>query len=445
MVEVSSWPSTDLNCAPWSVHCKQHHTYSACRKSGLYASSLSLTLAGVTPGPRSLNFACMPFVNEDVPDTGPARLAEEHQRLVAWMKASRVGVMEYLTHRVVDADMPAALYYIEGLGMGAGQRFAMVRGDAIYLVCVYRDAEKPADDRSVSRVQEVSVPESTPMSRGAIESLLTEALRDYYEAHPYMMCMAFWSGTATAAFDWSATRWVVRPRKYSLLYWRTECAGWWQKFRFGSWPRIWGMVTSPLVAALSLAAFAWTGGTWLVVLAGTWLSWRLLQYEADWSLGAWMLGQRKYRNPFGHLLGLGRQMDPKPLPALKVRIERIDGEPMTRIVRVVNRSLVPVPYISIGASSLAELLAPGLIERLRQQGRQRNIDTKELERHFSPMEKKWLWPGQSFASRHHLLADFPLSVQPPQVQAVVDISRFVSGESRSGPTTFLLEVEESSP
>jgi hypothetical protein len=388
----------------------------------------------------------MAFVNEDVPDMGPVALAKEHRKLVAWMKDSHVGAIEYLNQRMVDLDLAAALYYIEGLGMGYGQRFALVRGDSIYSVSVYRCTEKPAAGPSAGRVDEVSLPESAPMSRSSIESLLADALRDYYEAHPYMMHMAFSTGAGAAAFDWSGVRWVVRPRKYSLLYCRTRSARVWREFRSSFWPRIWAPVTSPLAAALSLAVFTWTGGGWTTAFAGAWLSLRLLQYKTDWRLSAWMLGRLKYRNPVGHLRVLSRMLSPEPLAALTVRVEPIEGNPMVRIVRVVNRSWVPVPYVSVGTHSLAQLLAPGLIELLRRQEQQQGaIDTKELERHFPGMVKKWLWPGQSFASHHHLLADFPLSTQPRQIEALVDISRFVSGETRSGPTSFLLNVEGSSP
>lgn len=94
----------------------------------------------------------MAFIAEDVPDLGPAELADEHRRLVAWMKASRVGVVEYLKQRMVDPELPAAFYYVEGLGMGDGQRFALVRGDAIYLVSVYWGTRKAADEHAAVRV-----------------------------------------------------------------------------------------------------------------------------------------------------------------------------------------------------------------------------------------------------------------------------------------------------
>jgi hypothetical protein len=381
----------------------------------------------------------MAFVEEDIPAAGSTELAVEHRSLVGWMTASRVGVPEYLRHRMVDPELRAALYYIEGLGMGDGQRFALVRGNAIYLVSVYRD--KRSAGNLGGRVADVSVPEFAPMSRGAIQSLLDDALRDYYEAHPYMMRWAVSANKEAAELDWRGARWDVRPRQYSMLYWRTRCGRAWQGFRARYWPRVWRTLTSPLVAALSLTASALTTGGWLVALCGAWLALRMLQYETDWRLGAWMIGQLRYRHPLGHLYPLGRSMNPQPLEALKVRVEPLQGQPMMRIVRVVNRSWVPVPYVSVGSHSLAQMLAPGLIELLRRQGAQRVIDGKELERHFPGMVKKWLWPGQSFACRHHLLADFPHSLRPPPVEAVVSVSRFVSGERRSGPATFLLDVE----
>lgn len=324
--------------------------------------------------------------------------------------------------------------------MSDGQRFALVRGDAIYLVSVVRDRTRPNEGSPALCVREVSVPESAPMSRGSIESLLGAALHDYYQAHPYMLR----AGTGTAAFDWSGARWVIRPRKHSLLYWRTACTREWREFRARVWPRVWGALSSPLAASLALAAFAWTGDRWAMALAGAWLALRLLQYETDLSLGAWMLGRVKYRHPLGHMQVTARLMNPQPLAALKVRVEPIAGEPMTRMVRVVNRSWLPVPYVSIGTHSLARLLAPGLIEQVRRMDGQGFADPKELECHFPGMVRKWLWPGQSFTSRHHLLAEFPPTMQQRQVEAVVTISRLLSGETRRGAATFLVDVEGSS-
>lgn len=322
--------------------------------------------------------------------------------------------------------------------MGDGQRFALVRGDAIYLVSVVTDRQRPREGSPALCIREVSLPESAPMSRGAIENLLGGALRDYYQAHPYMLR----AGTGTAAFDWRGARWVIRPRKHSLLYWRTACTREWGEFRAHVWPPIWRALSSPLAASLALAASAWMGDRWAMVLAGAWLALRLLQYETDLSLGAWMLGRVKYRHPLGHLQVMGRVMNPQPLAALKVRVEPIAGEPMIRTVRVVNLSWLPVPYVSIGTHALARLLAPGLIEQVRRANHQGFVDPKEVERHFPGMAKRWLWPGQSFTSRHHLLAEFPPSVQQHQVEAVVTISRLLSGETRRGAATYLLDVEK---
>lgn len=383
----------------------------------------------------------MAFVIEDVAEDGPAGLVEEHQTLVAWIKASRAGHIEYLRSRMVDPDLPAALYYIEGIGMGDGQRFALVRGTAIYLVSVCRVAGKPAAGSPAARVLEVSLPEGAPMNRGSIQSLISVALRDYYEAHSYMMHAALWITADAAAFDWSGARWVVRPRKYSLLYWSIECSKGWRELRTRRWPQFMRTMTSPLAAASTLAAFAWQGLGWPVALAGAWLSLRMLQYETELRLGHWVIGQVKYRHPLGFSVALARLTQPVPLAVLKVQVEPVAGRPMMRTVRIVNRSWVPVPYVSIGAHSLAKLLAPGLVEQLRQRAKQSGSDPQALDRDFPPMVKKWLMPGQSFARNHHLQADFPISMQSPQVEAIVTVPRFVSGEPRRGPTSFLLEVQ----
>lgn len=379
----------------------------------------------------------MAFVEEDIPEAGPSTLVKEHQALVAWGKASRVRVIQYFPDRMVDPDVPAALYHIGGLGMSEGGRFALVCGDAIYLASVWYGTV-----RSGGRVGEVSVPESAPMSRAAIEGLLADALGAYFEAHPWMRPAGVGAGTEKVPLDWSTARWEVRPREYSRLYWRTRCAGWWRVFRSRWWPRAWASMTSPLVAALSLAALAWMDNRLGVALAIVWLTLRLLQYNRDLRFDAWVVGQVKFRHPMGRVLVLNRMLNPRPLTALKVRIEQVEGEPMTRMVRVVNRCWVPVAYVSIGAHELADLLAPGLLAQLRREAGQNRLDSKELERTFPAMIKKWLWPGQSFGVRHHLLNGFPPGTPSGQVEAIVNISRFVSGEPRSGAAVFLLEVED---
>lgn len=386
----------------------------------------------------------MAFLKDDVPKDGPVEFAEEHWRLVAWMKEHGIGVIEYLNRRMVDRDARAALYYIQGQGMGVGQDFAMVRGHDIYLVSVYLPEEKSALGAPSMRVSEVSLPEFAALDRDAVQRLLASALHDYYESHCYMWPLSFLPVAESRSFDWTDARWVVRPEKHSLLYWRTQVAGRWSKFQILWWPQIRGTTCSPLVAALALAGLAWNGGGWPMILAGVWLIARLLKYDSDWRLGPWMLGRVKFIHPFAHLWALDPLMNPRPLATLKVRIECVESEPMVRVVRVVNQSFLPVRFVSISHHSLAGLLAPGLIESLRRKRPDGGIDSKdskELERKFPSMTKKWLWPKQSFARRHRLFEEFPLTTQTREVRAVVSISRFVSGERRSGTGSFMLEVD----
>lgn len=386
----------------------------------------------------------MAFMMEDVPESGPTSLVKEHWKLVEWIKASRIGVIEYLRHRMIDPVLPAALYYIEGFGMGEGKIFALVRGDAIYVAYVSWGNVPSAGGSYVGRIQEVSLPESSPMSRGAIEGLFTDALGDYFEAHPYMN-RYIWEDTGRVTFDWSATRWVVRPRKYSRLYWRTKFTKGWNKFRTRLWPQIWASISSPLVATLSFTALAWTGNRWPMVLAGVWLVLRLLPYEKRWRLGDWMIGQKKFRNPLEILHVIGRTQVWPPLKALTVRVEPVEGDAMTRLICVFNRSWVPVTFVSISADALADLLAPELIAQMRREAGQGGINMKEVERMFPTMTKRWLWPRHSFERRYHLLDGFPPSARPSGIKAIVSISRLVSGEPNHGLTSFLLEVEDAAP
>lgn len=246
-------------------------------------------------------------------------------------------------------------------------------------------------------------------------------------------------------FDWSATRWVVRPGKYSLLYWRSKFAKGWGGFRARLWPQIWTFISSPLVAALSLTALTWTGNRWPMVLVGVWLVLRLSQYEARWRLGDWMIGREKFRDPLEIFRILGRVQESPPLTALTVRVEPVEGDAMARLVRVFNRSWVPVTFVSISSDALADLLAPGLIAQMRREAGQGGIDMKEVERMLPTMTKRWLWPLQSFERRYQLLDGFPPSTRPSRIKAAVSISRLVSGEPSRGLAFFLLEVEDAEP
>jgi hypothetical protein len=227
-------------------------------------------------------------------------------------------------------------------------------------------------------------------------------------------------------FDWSATRWVVRPRKYSLLYWRSKFAKRWGGFRARLWPQIWTFISSPLVAALSLTALDWTGNRWPMVLVGVWLVLRLSQYEAHWRLGDWMIGRKKFRDPLEIFRILGRLQESPPLTALTVRVEPVEGDAMARLVR---------SSIGLGAGDIRLYLRrrasrsprAGADRADAQEAGQGGIDMKEVERMFPSMTKRWLWPLQSFERRYHLLDGFPSSTRPSRIKATVSISRLVSG------------------
>ena len=386
----------------------------------------------------------MSFILEEVSDGVPNNLVEEHWRLVAWMKAHRVGAYERLHTRMVNLNESAALYYIEGFGMGRGAKFALVRGEEIYVTPVYSTDGRQIAEAPAIRVSDVSLPEFSVLDRDAIKDLLTDALSGYCEMHQGTIGIAFGSNEGSWFLDWTVARWVVRPNKYSLLYWRKALEKRWHFFQKVRWQRIWSTLSSPLTASLALTGSALTGSRWSVALAGVWLTLRTLQYNTEWRLSSWVLGQVKFRDPLHMFQLLNRNQNPSRLSALKVRIERIELEPSVCRVRIVNCTFVPLPFVSIGAYSLAELLAPGLKEALQRENSHQAFDDtmKELESKFPTMTKRWLWPRQSFASTHRLLANFPPATNVRAVMAFVDIPRFVSGEPRSGMTSFLLEIEE---
>ncbi len=106
-----------------------------------------------------------------------------------------------------------------------------------------------------------------------------------------------------------------------------------------------------------------------------------------------------------------RLMEPRPLGALKVtlsRSRRTQTDDLT--LTVLNTSWYPVTYLSISAKEVADLVAPGFSDALRD-ANAGAIDAKALHAVFPDLQRRWLLPRQAarwqvrtregFRSRHH--------------------------------------------
>lgn len=382
----------------------------------------------------------MSFAFEEIGKTGPANLIAEHQLLVDWVKQHpTIGVLEYLSHRMIDADARAAFYYIAGLGMGDGQRFAIVHRRGIFVFDVYRDkrilAETACPQVIVSRI---SVPEDAELPRSELLQLVREALTAYIKHHEFL-----WLIGNEVPVSFASTQWIVRPRKHSRLYWRSRTTAWWNKQKPRA-IRLRGIVTGPLAATLALllsVALLMSKvdiPLWIVALSGIWLVLRLMQYDDDYVTGYWFIGVPKLRSPLLAFRKMSRMLKPRPLPELKVSIVVSDAERLACTIKVTNTTLFPIPYISISTHALADLLAPGFTESLRAKNGG-GIDANDL-RAYSRVTRRWMLPRQTVNWHLPLLETHPLGELKQQIEAIVSISRYVSGEPKSGPTSYLLPI-----
>lgn len=383
----------------------------------------------------------MSFDAEKIAKTGPTDLIAEHLLLVDWVKKNpNRGGVEYLDHRVIDKDAHVALYYICGIGMGDGQSFALVRGRNIFFFdAVSKRTQNPEANTISKNVSQISVPEDAKLSQKEIERLIGSALAAYTNAYGFM-----WSLHGNTSVSFESTRWLVIPKKYSRLYWLEKGTVWLNRQK----PRVTtlsNVLTSPFAALLLLSislASAMSDAnnpSWIVILSGAWLAERLMQYDDDYLIRYWFFGLPKLKNPLSALKPMRRLMNPRPLIGLAVSVDKPNKDCSVCTISITNRTFFPVPYLSIGPSDLAELLAPGFMNYLRLKNKGA-VNTNELESVYSGLVKKWILPRQTVKWSVPLLKEFPLADLKPEVTAIVTISRYVSGEPKRGPASYLLPV-----
>lgn len=355
------------------------------------------------------------------------------------------GHISYLNHRVADITLKVAVYYVQGLGMGDGQRFAMVFGRHIVSFDVLKVWRTPDFVTTPLRVGSVEIPEDLDGQREMLKDIFAKALAVYDQKYSFTLC-----GPTQLVLDYQDTRWKIIPRDFSWLFWKEKLAAIWSKNKLKL--RLAGnYLTCPLLMLMLLALLAYlllTGfdvPIWSIVVVAAWFFHCLDRYDDDDRFTYWLVGitKIKSKNSLASMAKLAqisqRLMNPVPLRALTVhvRLERENAKFCT--IQLKNNSWFFVPYVSIGGSGIASTVAPGFTESLRAQNNGA-IDTKKLDVVYPSLVRKWLLPWQTVHWKINLLDEFPMHRTPTQIAAFVNISKRASGEKKHRPNSFLLPV-----
>lgn len=383
----------------------------------------------------------MAFEVDNCPPGGPTELVAEHQCLVDLLQRHpHWGCLDYLNQRFIDRARGAALYYIQGFGMGHGRTFALVQDKQIVRFDVTRAMRASDSTQQTIDITTLTIPEQLDAKRSDIQSLIKDALVAYNQEKPF----AFWYLGKTGV-NFEKARWILIPQRYSKLYWREKATTWWAKQK-PKLARLRDFLTSPLIALVALGgllARAWMEANvpvWALILSGTWLCWRLNRYDGDYVFRFWFIGQARFKNALlASSLVMQRIMEPVPLKAMAVEVHFAPDHLRSCTVKVGNTTVFPVPFLSIGAYDLADLLAPGFTDALRAKNGGA-INAKDMESAFPCLQRKWLLPRQTVTWQVPLLNDYPPKDPGPEINAIVTISRLVSGESKHGPRVYCLPV-----
>jgi len=378
----------------------------------------------------------MTYELEDLDGREPVRLLAEHRQLVQWLtEHPRVGHLDYLNSRLADFENGLALYYIRGM-MGAAKTFALVRGNDIVVFDAARDSRSAARSAAIGRV---SVPETSTFSRHEIQALIASAFSAYVQAHG----MPPFHRDLTADFE--RVRWEVRPARYSRLYFKRLIGEWARRQRPRS-QRLRDGLKSPLAALLLLGLTGlwpvpedWGWGQRLpMLLSAAWLIRSLLRYDSAYLIGPWFVGIRKLRNPM-HVFGaLGRVLEPKALSVLSAAVDptRLADASVVRIT-ITNHSLWLISHLIVPRSCLANLLSPQCLEAFKAG----QLDQKTFDARMPQLRRRWLLPYRSASWSVNVEAsETSTFASMTELEVLLCISRFASGEPGSGPNTYLIPV-----
>ncbi len=247
--------------------------------------------------------------------------------------------------------------------------------------------------------------------------------------------------------DYDRTDWKVIPEHYSWLYWKTKFALFWSSHKSKLTKAI-KYLTSPLVTALIFLGSVYLtlldlAPLWIVVMSGVWLIHLLDRYDKNHQLRYWFIGISKSKNSLLSMSEMmGRMFRPIPLNALTLEVVVDANDRQRCTLTITNTSLFVVPFVSISARSISELVGFEYLNSLKTKEQSTNL-TSNVDRLFKKLTRKWILPMQ----RVHWNIRLPegwisLPIQQ-EVEAVVSISKRASGERTHGPRTFLLSVKSS--
>ena len=333
--------------------------------------------------------------------------------------------------------------------MGEGKTFALVQGKNIYIFDAIRERSRGSDpSASSARVSSISVPEDAELQRNLLQSLIAAALESYGKHHGFLW-VGFSPSVNNQSVSFEGTRWIVRPRKHSCLYWKKKAEAWINKHKRRAL-NLKSYLASPFLAlmafsvSLALSVSKADGANLAVVLSGMWFARRLMRYDNDYVLKYWFVGVLKLKHPCLAFKAIERLVTPRPLPALIVKIEFSSLDCSTCMVSVKNTTLFPIRYLFISSRVLANLLAPGFIKSLPPENKGKKF-LKELEAVYPSLTKNWILPRCSVNWRVPVLVGYPLRELKRDIEAIVYISRYVSGEPTSKATSYLLPVVVTGP
>jgi hypothetical protein len=384
----------------------------------------------------------MSFQYERSPSRQWASLQAEHDLLENAIKQHQCsGWHEYLDARVADSERGIVLYYVEGLGMGDGQRFVLVFERQLIGIDVMKVWGGTDHLSTPLRIGSVDIPEALNDRRETLKVAFAQALQANDQACPFA-----WSPTQLL-LNYQDTQWQVIPKKYSWLYWKTVSANTWSWHKTKLRQAV-AYATSPLVVASLLALLSYLSiegasvPIWSLFIAGAWLIHCIDRYDNDYRPLYWLIGLAKSKSQFP-MLALSkitaRLMNPQPLNLLTAQLRLKPDRVDTCTFVIANRSWFLVSYVGVGALDIADAVAPGYSASLRAE-KKGAIDSKKLEAVFPKVSRKWLLPKQSVQWQIPLLQEFPLHAPPSHITAIVSISKHASGEPKHGPTSFQLPL-----
>jgi len=362
-------------------------------------------------------------------------MQSEHDLLEHAIKSdSRRGSASLLNYRIADHERKIALYFVNGYGMGHGHSFALVHAGEI----LWLDVHTPENGPPCIEIARVEMPERLAGRREELLARIVDALNAYHHLVPYHFMIA-----STSLASANKVAWRIIPRRFSKLFWKTEIAAWLARQKPKA-DRVAAVLKSPMLAFLGLfggVLFAIAKGyspAWPLIIGGAWVWYHTDGYDEDYYFLPWMAGTLKSKNVMATIADTMQRSFAVPLDRLTVQIQADPASSGTCTLRLKNTTAFFVPHVSFTAMSVANLVAPGFADSLRDaDGR---LSSNQVDTLYELPARRWLLPFQSVAWMVPLQPGFPMTATRGTVEAVVTISQRVSGRRKPGAQVYALPV-----